>query len=76
MLQAAIEGHLDCLRFLFDKVKPSRDTEKEAAHTSSMRWSRGDLEIFRRRKKDTGCGKARTAWETLQCMADSIVSNT
>ena len=24
-------GHLDCLRFLFDKVKPSRDTEKEAA---------------------------------------------
>jgi hypothetical protein len=29
--QAAIGGHLDCLRFLFDKVKPSRETEKEAA---------------------------------------------
>ena len=29
--QAAIKGHLDCLRFLFDKVKPSRKTEKEAA---------------------------------------------
>jgi len=29
--QAAAGGHLDCLRFLFDKVKPSRDTEKEAA---------------------------------------------
>ena len=29
--QAAIKGHLDCLRFLFDKVKPSRETEKEAA---------------------------------------------
>ena len=29
--QAAIDGHLDYLRFLFDKVKPSRDTEKEAA---------------------------------------------
>ena len=28
---AAGKGHLDCLRFLFDKVKPSRDTEKEAA---------------------------------------------
>ena len=27
--QAAMKGHLDCLRFLFDKVKPSRDTEKE-----------------------------------------------
>ena len=29
--QAAAGGHLDCLRFLFDKVEPSRDTEKEAA---------------------------------------------
>ena len=29
--QAALGGHLDCLRFLFDKVKPSRETEKEVA---------------------------------------------
>jgi len=29
--QAAIKGHHDCLRFLFEKVKPSRDTEKEVA---------------------------------------------
>jgi hypothetical protein len=29
--QAAIGGHLDCLRFLFEKVKPSRDTEEEIA---------------------------------------------
>ncbi|CAL6387430.1 unnamed protein product [Bathycoccus prasinos] len=29
--QAAIGGHLDCLRFLFDKVKPSRETEKYSA---------------------------------------------
>ena len=28
---AAIGGHLDCLRFLFDKVKPSRDMEEKAA---------------------------------------------
>jgi len=28
-IQAAGKGHLDCLRFLFGKVKPSRDTEKE-----------------------------------------------
>ena len=28
---AALRGHLDCLRFLFDKVKPSRETELEAA---------------------------------------------
>ena len=30
-VQAALGGHLDCLRFLFDKLKPSRKTEKEAA---------------------------------------------
>jgi len=30
--KAAINGHLDCLRFLFDKVKPSRETEEKAAH--------------------------------------------
>ena len=29
--QAASKGHLDCLRFLFDKVKPSREMEKDAA---------------------------------------------
>jgi hypothetical protein len=33
--QAAIKGHLDCLRFLFDKVKPSRKTEKEAAQQAA-----------------------------------------
>ena len=31
-VQAAAGGNFDCLRFLFDKVKPSRETEKEAAH--------------------------------------------
>ena len=30
-VRAAVEGHLDCLRFLFDKVEPSRKTEEEAA---------------------------------------------
>ena len=30
-VRAAIGGHLDCLRFLFDKVEPSRKTEEEAA---------------------------------------------
>ena len=30
-IQAVIGGHLDCLRLLFDKVNPSRDTEKEVA---------------------------------------------
>ena len=30
-IQAAAGGHLDCVRFLFDKVKASRETEKEVA---------------------------------------------
>jgi len=34
-VQAAIGGHLDCLRFLVDKVKPSRDTEGKAAIQAS-----------------------------------------
>ena len=29
--QVAVEGHLDCLRFLVDKVQPSRGTEMQAA---------------------------------------------
>jgi hypothetical protein len=32
---AAKGGHLDCLRFLFDKVQPSRETEKEAAQLAA-----------------------------------------
>ena len=28
-IQAAAGGNFDCLRFLFDKVKPSRDTEED-----------------------------------------------
>ena len=33
--QAAIKGHLDCVRFLFDKVKPSRETEEDAAQLAA-----------------------------------------
>ena len=33
--QASGAGHLDCLRFLVDKVKPSRDTEGKAAIQAS-----------------------------------------
>ena len=43
-VQAAIEGHLDCVRFLFDKVKPSRDTEKEAAQQAACG---GHVEILK-----------------------------
>ena len=33
--QAAKGGHLDCVRFLFDKVEPSRGTEEEAAQQAA-----------------------------------------
>jgi len=41
---AAIEGHLDCLRFLFDKVEPSRKTEVEAAGQAT---GAGHVEILK-----------------------------
>ena len=34
-IRAALEGHLDCLRFLVAKVRPSRDTEKAAAYQAA-----------------------------------------
>ncbi|CAL6342359.1 unnamed protein product [Bathycoccus prasinos] len=42
--RAAAGGHLDCLRFLFDKVKPSRDTEEEAAHQAA---GKGRIDIMK-----------------------------
>ena len=41
---AAIEGHLDCLRFLFDKVEPLRKTEVEAAGQAT---AGGHVEILK-----------------------------
>ena len=42
--RAALKGHLDCLRFLFDKVKPSRKTEVEAAGQAT---GAGHVEILK-----------------------------
>ena len=42
--QAAYGGHLDCLRFLFTKVNPSRETEKHAATQAA---GGGHLEILK-----------------------------
>jgi hypothetical protein len=41
---AAGEGHIDCLRFLFEKVKPSRETEKVTARTAA---AYGQLDILK-----------------------------
>jgi hypothetical protein len=43
-IQAAAGGNFDCLRFLFDKVKPSRDTEEEAAHQAA---GKGRIDIMK-----------------------------
>jgi hypothetical protein len=43
-IEAAIEGHLDCVRFLFDKVKPSRETEEQAARQAA---AYGHLDILK-----------------------------
>jgi hypothetical protein len=43
-LVAAGKGHIDCLRFLFAKVKPSRETEKVTARTAA---AYGQLDILK-----------------------------
>ena len=73
--QAALGGHLDCLRFLFDKVKPSRDTEKEAAIQAACGGHVDILKYFVEERKISDEVKV-TAWQTLQGMAASIASNT
>jgi hypothetical protein len=40
--QAVCEGNLDCLRFLFDKVRPSRDMEEDTA-ISAARYGHTDI---------------------------------
>jgi hypothetical protein len=42
--EAAGRGYLDCLRFLFNKVKPSRETEKDAAYAAAQY---GQLDILK-----------------------------
>ena len=67
---AAIKGHLDCLRFLFDKVKPSRKTEKEAAIQAACGGHLDILKYFVEERKISGCCQARlrgkrcTVWPT------------
>jgi hypothetical protein len=57
-IQAAAGGHLDCLRFLFDKVKPSRDTEKEAALQAAAYGHLDILKYFVEERKISDEGKS------------------
>jgi len=72
--QAAIGGHLDCVRFLFDKVEPS-------ARDGAIRQQHGVghveiLKYFVDERKISEEVKIVSACTTLQGMANSIASNT
>jgi hypothetical protein len=54
---AAKEGHLDCLRLLFDKVEPSRDTEKDAAIQAACGGHLDILKYFVEERKISDEGK-------------------
>ena len=71
--QAAIGGHLDCVRFLFDKVEPSRDTEKEAAmqaaglgHTDIVKYFVEERKISEEIK--IGCVANAAMYGHLDCL--------
>ena len=70
---AAKGGHLDCLRLLFDKVKPSRDTEKEVAikaagkgHTDIVKYCVEERKMSDRVKY--GCMTAAAKFGQLDCI--------
>ena len=48
---AALGGHLDCVRFLFAKVKPSRKTEEEAAYQAACRGHMDIMKYFVEERK-------------------------
>ena len=58
---AADEGHLDCLRFLFAKVKPSRETEKETARIAAECGQLDILKYFVEERKVSDDEKAKAA---------------
>jgi hypothetical protein len=51
-------GHLDCLRFLFAKVKPSRETEKVTARIAAQYGQLDILKYFFEERKVPDDGKA------------------
>jgi len=71
--QAASKGYLDCLRFLVDKVKPSRDTEGKAAlhavcygHTDIVKYFIEERKIADAVKSDCVYNTAR--YGRLDCL--------
>ena len=70
---AACKGHLDCVRFLFDKVKPSRKTEKEAAGQAACGGHMDMLKYFVEERKisdevKSDCVGNATMYGQLDCL--------
>ena len=70
---AARKGHLDCLRFLFDKLKPSRKTEKEAAGQAACGGHMDMLKYFVEERKisdevKSDCVGNATMYGQLDCL--------
>jgi len=70
---ATQKGHLDCLRFLFEKVKPSRETEKEAALWAAQYGHPDILKYFVEKRKisddaKTGCVLQSVFASQLDCV--------
>ena len=65
-VQAAIKGNLDCLRFLLDKLKPSREVERDATFQAA---AYGHLDILKyciEEKKITECLEACVGFASQQ----------
>ena len=72
-IQAAIGGNLDCVRFLFAKVEPSRETEKDAAiqaavygHLDIMKYFVEDMKISEEVK--IACAVIAAKYGQLDCL--------
>ncbi|CAL6383236.1 unnamed protein product [Bathycoccus prasinos] len=71
--QAAIAGHLDCVRFLFDKVKPSRETEEKMAGEAACNGRVEILKYFVEERKisyavKSACVAAAAMYDHLDCL--------
>jgi hypothetical protein len=64
---AAIEGQLDCVRFVFGKVQPSRETEKDAAHQAAGYGRINILKYLVEERKISDEVKSQCVYSTAGC---------
>ena len=75
-IHAAADGKLDCVRFLFDKVKPSRETEEKAARQAAGKGRIDILKYFVEERKIPDVVMIACVATVMQSEAESIASNT